>query len=109
MKTTNKFDKPTFKLSRESILKAIYGDLSEDAANIAGEELEKKWIDYIKSQIGTENDYDPKGSFSAQVLSSVCDYATTTEELVFLCFKIGCAIEAFNSPLRQIEKILTTK
>ncbi len=86
--------KPIFKHSRENYVKALYGSLSEDAANIADAEMAKK-IDELAEKLDALS--QEKGISTSELLEVAVNKANSVEELVVFCFVIGGACEARSS------------
>lgn len=92
------FKTPTFKHTRGNTITAVFGRLSEDAAQIAMEEFlskakKKEFIESMKKTL------EEQGGFSdSRLLELICEYANNTEELILHCFAMGRMVSDFNNP-----------
>ena len=100
--------KPVFKHERENVIMSCFGDLSEDAARIAANEvtkMEKELIDWVNKKLDEAESTEKMGVTTTGVIEKAFKMARNPLELFFLGMRIGkCMSSMESNPLHELIK-----
>ncbi len=99
-----KFEKPVFKHTRKDLIEAMFGDLHEDAAIIAKEELKKADKVFLKAVKDLDDDTKFDDSYLCELAWA---NAINAQHLSMLLIKVGQLMQIKRDPINRLIGVMT--